>query len=83
MAIPLFDAVRISIPCGPPTDILQNVVYALPAKRVRVHSLAAVEISVDGSAWDALTGGETVGADAGSTFLRCPTGNTTVVLRST
>ena len=67
--------------CGPAVAILQNVVYAMPACKVRVHSLAAVEISVDGIAWDALTGSETVGAEAASVFLRCPTGNTTVVLK--
>lgn len=66
---------------GPAIDILQNVVYAMPARKVRVHSLAAVEISVDGTNWDALTGSETVGAEAASGFLRCPTGNTTVMLK--
>lgn len=66
---------------GYPHNILQNVVYAMPAVACRVHALAAVEISVDGSAWDALTGAETVGAEAASVFLRCPSGNTTVVLK--
>lgn len=65
---------------GPSHDILQNVVYAMPVRKVRVHSLAAVEISVDASAWDALTGAETVGAEARSKFLRCTGGNTTVTL---
>lgn len=68
---------------GPAHDILQNVVYAMPVRKVRVHSLAAVEISVDGSAWDALTGAETVGAEAASGFIRCPSGNTTVILKAT
>lgn len=63
---------------GPAHAILQNVVYGLPARIVRVHALAAVEISVDASAWDALTGAETTGAEAGSCFIRCPGGNTTV-----
>ena len=67
---------------GPAHDILQNVVYAMPSKIVRIHSLAAVEISVDASVWDALTGAETVGAEAASVFIRCPGGNTTVVLKS-
>jgi hypothetical protein len=70
-----------SLTIGPAHNILQNVEYALPSITVRVHSLAAVEISVDGTAWDALTNAETVGAEAGSVFLRCPGGNTTVVLR--
>jgi hypothetical protein len=62
--------------------ITQNVVYALPPKIVRIHSLAAVEISVDGVAWDALVGADTVGAEAASTYLRCPGGDTTVSVRS-
>jgi hypothetical protein len=66
---------------GPAHSIIQNVVYGLPARVVRVHSLAAVEISVDGSTWDALTNAETVGAEAGSVFIRCPGGNTTLTLR--
>ena len=66
---------------GPVQSILQNVVYGMPARTVRVHSLAAVEISVDGS-WDALTGADTVGAYAASVFIRCPGGNTTVVLKA-
>lgn len=65
---------------GPAHAITQNSIYALPARTVRVHALAAVEISVDGSTWDALTGAEGVGAEAGSCFLRCPGGNTTVTL---
>jgi hypothetical protein len=67
---------------GPAHAILQNVVYAMPARKVRVHSLAAVEISVDGAAWDALTNSETVGAEAASGFLRCTTGNTSVILKA-
>ena len=65
---------------GPAHVITQNVVYALPARVVRIHSLAACEVSPDGTTWDALTGIETVGADASSTFIRCTTGNTTVRL---
>ena len=70
-----------TLSCGPPWTILQNVVYAMPPSRCRVHALAAVEISVDGSAWDTLTNAETVGAEAASGFLRCTGGNTTVVLK--
>jgi hypothetical protein len=71
-----------SLMIGPANSILQNIVYAMPARAVRVHSLAAVEISVDGSAWDALTNAETTGADAGSGYLRCTTGNTTVLCKA-
>ena len=72
----------ILLPIGPPTDIVQNVVYAMPCRAVRVHSLAAVEISVDGNTFNALTNANTVGADAASGFLRCPGGGTTVILKA-
>jgi hypothetical protein len=68
---------------GPVHAITQNTVYAMPTRKVRVHALAAVEISVDGTAWDALTGADTVGAEAASAFIRCPGGNTSVTLRAT
>lgn len=66
---------------GPQHSILQNVVYAMPAVAVRIHSLAMVEISVDGITFDALTGVDTIGAEAASGFLRCPGGNTTLYLK--
>lgn len=66
---------------GPQQSIIQNTVYAMPAVTVRVHALAAVEISADGSAFNALTGAETVGAEAASGFIRCPGGNTTLYLK--
>lgn len=59
---------------GPAHNILQNVVYALPAKQVIVTTGAACETSVDGTNWTALTSGSKTGAK----FLRCPSGNTTV-----
>lgn len=76
-------AVTTLLTIGPSHDLVQNVVYAMPARKVRVHALAAVEISVDGSTWDALTGSETVGAEASSGFLRCPGGATSVILKAT
>lgn len=63
---------------GPPNTVLQNIVYALPANTVRIHASAAVEISFDGTTWDALTNSETVGAEAASGFLRCTSANATV-----
>jgi len=67
---------------GPVHNIIQNVVYAMPTRKVRVHSLAVVEISVDSIAWDVLTNSETIGAEAASAFIRCPGGNTTLVLKA-
>lgn len=66
---------------GQPTVITQNVTYALPARAGRIHALAAIQISPDGSTWDALTNAETVGADVASAFVRCTTADTTVVFK--
>jgi hypothetical protein len=64
---------------GPMHILTQNVIYALPARITRVHSVVAVEVSVDGVAWDALTGAETTGAEQGAGFIRCATANTVVM----
>jgi len=71
-----------TVTIGPPIVITQNVVYAMPPRAGRIHALAAIEISVDGIAWDALTGAETVGADVASGFVRCTTANTTVMFKA-
>jgi hypothetical protein len=71
-----------TIGVGPPTTLTQNVVYALPARAGRIHSLAAIEISVDGiDIWDALVGAETVGADVASGFVRCPLASTIAIFK--
>lgn len=70
----------VQLTIGPTHVLAQNVVYALPARSVKVSSTAAVEISVNGSAWDALTGAETVGAETGAVFIRCPGGEASVKL---
>lgn len=67
---------------GPVHAITQNVVYALPGRTVRVFAAAAVEVSLDGSTFTALTGSNTVsGALTAAPFLRCATGNTTVIIK--
>lgn len=71
-------AVMDVIAVGPATAITQNVVYGLPARAGRLHSIAAVEISDDNSTWTAATGANTVGLDTAAQFVRCTTGNTTV-----
>ena len=62
--------------------ILQNVIYALPARTVRVQADAAVEVSnvVAFSPLDVLTGADTIGAETSARFLRCTTGNINVSL---
>lgn len=60
----------VQLTIGPTHVLTQDVVYALPARSVKVSATAAVEISVDGSTWDDLTGAETVGAETGAVFIR-------------
>lgn len=58
-----------------PMTLVQNQVYAMPARAVRVHSSVVLEISFDGTTWDTLTASDTVGADAGAAFVRSTTAN--------
>jgi hypothetical protein len=67
---------------GPVHDLVQNVVYGLPARMCWIHSTAALEISEDASAWNALTGANTVGAQVGAKFVRCPGGAAIVSLHA-
>jgi len=62
--------------------ILQNIVYALPARVCRVQADAAVEVSnvVAFSPADALTNADTVGAETSARFIRCTGGNTVVTV---
>lgn len=64
-----------------PMTLVQNQVYAMPAKAVRVHSTVVLEISPDGSAWDTLTASDTIGADAASGFVRSTTANAIAVFK--
>jgi hypothetical protein len=58
---------------GVPTSIAQNVVYALPTVLCFLSSSVAIEGSLDGTTWTALTGANTTGVYAGVAFVRCPT----------
>lgn len=60
------------IPQGVPTTLLQNEVAALPANNCFVFSSAAIDASVDGTTWGALTGANTTGIQTGARFVRCP-----------
>ena len=70
------------LPVGPPTTLVQNTVYALPARLVFVTSTAAVEISVNNSTWGALTGANTVGAYTSAAYVRCTTAGPVVVCKA-
>jgi hypothetical protein len=74
-------AITNSIPFGSPLAILQNVVMALPPAPGMVLALAAVEHSVDGATFVALAGSATTGANTPGGFIRCTTGNTTVIVK--
>lgn len=69
-----------SIQVGVPTVITQNVVYALPASKCFIQALAAVEVSIDNSTW-AVLASSTTGAASGAVYVRCTTGNTTIVCK--
>jgi len=61
--------------------MIQNTVYALPGILVFLHSSAAVETSIDGTLWTALTGSNTTGVLTGDAFVRCTTGNCNIILK--
>ena len=61
------------ISLGPPTAMLQNVTYALPARLCHITSSVAVEVSSNATVWSALTGANTTGVLTSGSFLRCPT----------
>lgn len=69
-----------SIQVGVATPITQNVVYALPARKCFLQALAAVEVSIDNSTWAALAN-STTGAPTSAIYVRCTTGNTTIVCK--
>jgi len=69
------------IQIGVLTTITQNTAYALPARKCFIMSLAAVEISPDASTWVAATGSNTTGVAVAAPFVRCTTGNTSIVAK--
>lgn len=68
-----------SIPIGPVIPILQNVVYALPAKSVSVESGAILQSSIlPTGPWNNLV---SLNQLVSGCFTRCATGNTSVRIR--
>ena len=69
---------------GPPVTLTQNVVYAMPAKLCHVSFSLALEGALSESGpWVANPG--TPGAGGGYTsapFIRCPSGNAIVCIKS-
>jgi hypothetical protein len=71
-----------TLPIGASYIMLQNVEYALPPKLVYVTTSAAVDVSVNGVAWSALTNANTVGAYTGAAYIRCTTAQPTIVCKA-
>ena len=69
-----------SLMIGPAQDMTQNVVYALPARQVRLMAVDVIQVSVDGSAYSDVAA-STTGTDVTAVFTKCTTGNTVVVCR--
>lgn len=74
-------AVTEILPLGYGLSMVQNQVYAVPAKVGRIHALAILEISPDGVTFDSLTASDTVGADVGSGFIRSTSANNVCVFK--
>jgi hypothetical protein len=73
----------LTIPTGVPTAILQNVVYALPAKACIIFSIAAIEISnLVGASFVAEAASATTGLQVSGGFVRCTSANTTVTCKA-
>jgi len=61
------------IPCGVPTQIAQNAVWALPSFKVRVRAEPNCELAQSATGpWAAMTG-PVEGFDSAASFIRCTT----------
>lgn len=61
------------IPCGVPTAIAQNVVWALPSFKVRVRAEPNCELAQSPTGpWAAMTG-PVEGFDSAASYIRCTT----------
>lgn len=73
-------ALTYSLQVGVPTLVTQTTTYALPPSLVYLTANASVDVSVDGSTWNALTNGSTIGAYTSATFVRCTTSTTCQII---
>jgi hypothetical protein len=70
------------IQVGVITNILQNVVYATPARACVVASSVVLEISMDGTTFVAmLVSAVTSAPIVAAPFFRCPTANAIVIFK--
>jgi hypothetical protein len=66
---------------GPWVTIAQNVIYALPSRQVYIQSNVAIESSIDGTTFTALTGANTTGVLTSATFIRSTLGPANIVAK--
>jgi hypothetical protein len=59
---------------GPTNNLVQNEVYALPARLVFIKSSAALEVGDTSGSFSALAGANTTGVNCAGGFVRCTTG---------
>jgi len=69
------------IPVGVPTTILQNQVVGLPSRLSFIQSTVAIDGSVDGVTWVAMTGANTTGVSSPARFARCTTAGVTILCK--
>jgi len=69
-----------SLLIGPTNTLTQNIAYALPARQVRLMSVAVLQVSVDGSNYTDVAA-TTTGTDVTAVFAKCTTGDTVAVCR--
>jgi len=67
---------------GPVHDILQNIVYALPARKTRMQADAVVETSLQSTTGFTAVAASTTGVETSASFVRCTTANTKISLKT-
>lgn len=65
---------------GFPKLVTQTTSYALPPCLVHLTSTVAVDVSVDGTTFNALTNSSTIGAFTSAVFVRCTTSTTCTIV---
>lgn len=65
------------------TGVPTNTTYALPSSKIcMVMTNAAVEVSVEGSVWVALTGTPVGPVQTSAQFIRSTVGNNTILVKT-
>lgn len=67
---------------GPIHTLVEDAVYALPARKVMVHASAAVEVSNDSTTGFVALSSSTTGVETSAAFVRCTTANALVTVKA-